>query len=95
MRMGGERINVNRRGGVYNYLAHMGTTDCDAAKGLSTVMMKPYPKSDTERPSRQMVERWNDENPIEAAPGIGECPQCHKYLGKCPYCHRPRPTRPK
>lgn len=61
IRLGAHRVSLNRRRGVYHYLAHM-TGDCDTTKGWDCSMLKPYPEAG-ETPREKMVERWNEANP--------------------------------
>ena len=63
IRLGATRISANRKRGVAHYIAHMTNPACDTTSGYSCAMLKPYPKADADTPWRQMVKRWNDENP--------------------------------
>ncbi len=52
-------ISVNRRRGVSNWIEHMdGSAVCPSGDWTSA-MLKPYPKIESERPSRQMIARWD------------------------------------
>ncbi len=60
VRLGAVRTRVNRRQGVFHYIAHADmSADCEHLKGWSCAMMKPYPKSVTDRPYAQMMARWD------------------------------------
>ena len=71
MRMGAGHLTVNRKRGVYHYLDHRGIGPrCDAAADCGSIMLKPYPKIDSERPWYKMIERWNAEQiELEAKAG--------------------------
>ena len=59
VRLGANRISVNRKRGVYHYIAHAdGSTFCYEPGEWSTVMLKPYPKREADRPRFQMCQRW-------------------------------------
>lgn len=64
VRLGASRFRVNRKQGVYHYIAHQdGTPICGGDVKWSTAMLKPYPTRDEDKPRFQMVQRWNAENP--------------------------------
>jgi hypothetical protein len=64
MRVGGNRISVNRKQGVMHYIDHMLVASCGSDKSFSCSMMKPYPTVDKEKPLFRMIEKWNLENPV-------------------------------
>ncbi len=68
MRLGAQRIRVNRKQGVYHYIAHtgLGTSPCVPGE-WSTVMLKPYPKNEADKPRFQMQQRWDA---IEVLPSL-------------------------
>jgi hypothetical protein len=59
VRLGAQKIRVNRKQGVYHYIAHLGSGRPPCVPGeWSTVMLKPYPVREEDKPRFQMVERW-------------------------------------
>lgn len=59
VRLGAQRIRANRKQGVYHYIVHKGTGNLPCVPGdWSTVMLKPYPKREEDKPRFQMVQRW-------------------------------------
>lgn len=60
VRLGAQRISVERRRGVAHYIVHLGK-GCGSDDGYACAMVKPYPKRDEEKPWFQMIERWNAE----------------------------------
>ena len=63
VRLGAEKIRVNRMPGVMHYIAHADYSPMHDGKWLCS-MMKPYPKDEAGKPYFQMVQRWNVENKI-------------------------------
>ena len=67
MRLGAHRIRSNGKRGVAHYLAHLaGPGDCQAPNEFTSVMLKPYPKRDEDKAWFQMIQRWNELNPVQA-----------------------------
>lgn len=60
MRLGGMRTRVGRKHGVWHYLDHVRPYGCDAAENFTSVMLKPYPARDEDKPWFQMIQRWNE-----------------------------------
>jgi len=59
VRLSAMRISVNRKRGVAHCIVYM---DGGVPEGdWSCAAMKPYPKNEADRPSRQMIKRWNEE----------------------------------
>lgn len=66
VRLGASRIRVNRKQGVFHYIAHTDDSPfCLPRIDWSTVMLKPYPKNEADKPRVHMVQRW------EALPRAG------------------------
>ena len=60
VRLGAFHITANRRRGVAHYIAHKGDDDgCKAPQVYTSSMLKPYPKTDAEKPWFHMCQRWN------------------------------------
>lgn len=61
VRLGAERVSMDRRRGVYHYIAHTdnGTRAC--GDSWDCVMFKPYPEQ-SEKPWVKMLARWEAEN---------------------------------
>jgi len=59
VRLSAVRITVNGKRGVAHCIAYMGGGVPEG--DWSCAMLKPYPKNEDERPCRQMVKRWNEE----------------------------------
>ena len=59
VRLGAQRITVERRSGVYHYIVHRDETDaCDGP--WTCIAVKPYPKDETQREYAKMIRRWNE-----------------------------------
>jgi recombinational DNA repair protein (RecF pathway) len=59
MRLGTQRISVNRKRGVIHCIEHMLPKGCRANEGLCVVMLKPYPKRDEDKDSFKLIQQWN------------------------------------
>ncbi len=58
VRLSATRITVNRKRGVAHAIVYLGGGMPEG--DWSCAMMKPYPKNESERPSRQMMQRWEE-----------------------------------
>ncbi len=58
VRLGANKIWVNRKHGVYNYIAHMDGTPMHTPDTWSCVAMKPCDKKIEDRPYSKLIERW-------------------------------------
>lgn len=66
VRLGASPVRANRKKGVYHYIAHADfSADCEFLKAgdWDCAMLKPYPKSETDKPYVQMMARW-DHRPL-------------------------------
>ena len=69
VRLGARKIRVNRKQGVYHYIAHMdGETAINGQ--WCCAMFKPYPKDTNDREYKRMMDRWNATPPPDK-PGGG------------------------
>lgn len=60
VRMGGERVRVNRKNGVMHRIVHMADSTPPCVPGDWTcIMFKPYPKNEADKAWYQMRERWD------------------------------------
>jgi hypothetical protein len=61
VRLGANRLTVNRKRGVAHYIAH---TDGSPACGgdWTCIALKPYPKVEAEKAYSKLVARWNESN---------------------------------
>lgn len=63
VRLRAQRITVNRRRGVRHWIEHL-LADSPKRGGVcvpgdwATVMLKPYPKAEADRPRVAMIQRW-------------------------------------
>lgn len=57
VRLGAYRLSVNRKRGVGHYIAHRDGSPMHE-RGWDCVMLKPYPKNESERPYRKLIDRW-------------------------------------
>ncbi len=51
-------ISVNRRRGVSHWIEHMDGSKVCLAGDWGCAALKPYAKVESERPSRQLIARW-------------------------------------
>lgn len=61
VRLGGHKIKVNRKHGIIHYIAHTDGSPMHHDE-WSCIMMKPYPKAESDKPRAQMVARWDAMN---------------------------------
>lgn len=63
VRLGGHRVRVNRRQGVWHYIAHAWGRGADCQWLLNgdwhSLAIKPYPKIEADKAYIQLIERWN------------------------------------
>lgn len=63
VRLRASRMSYNRKRGVVHYLEHDNHFQpCDAVKGFTSTMFKPYQPSG-KQPCDEMMARWNAKNP--------------------------------
>lgn len=58
VRLGASRITVNRKRGVYHYIAHLNSGTPACGGDWTCAALKPYPKDESQRESRKLVARW-------------------------------------
>lgn len=69
VRLGATRIRVNHKNGVHHYIAHKkAASGCQATQPYSTMMFKPYPKSDADKPWFKMRAEWDAANAVKIVP---------------------------
>jgi hypothetical protein len=58
VRLRAVKISVNRKRGVSHWIEHMDGTNVCVAGDWTCAALKPYAKVENDRPSRQLVARW-------------------------------------
>lgn len=58
VRLGGTRVRVNRKNGVFHQIVHMDGSPVCVPGEWTTLMFKPYPKLDSEKGWHKMISRW-------------------------------------
>lgn len=59
IRLGGSRVTVQRKRGVFHYIDHADCSPCQHTKGWSTIMMKPYPARNEDKAWFKMLAAWD------------------------------------
>jgi len=61
VRLGANRMTINRRQGVYHYIVHR--DESPACNGpWDCVAIKPYPKVEADKPYAKLIARWEQAN---------------------------------
>lgn len=68
VRLGGTRVRVNRKNGVYHHIVHLDDSPVCVPGQWTSLMFKPYPKLDHDKPWHKMLARWND-RPADGSAG--------------------------
>jgi hypothetical protein len=62
VRLRAMKISVSRIPGVMHYVDHMDGSRMHSEEWECS-MLKPYPKTDADKPYMKMIQRWDEENP--------------------------------
>ena len=73
VRLGANKITVNRKRGVFHYVAHMDGSPMHES-GWDSICLKPYPKIEADKPYAQLIERWNTHNAAVVRQERSDCP---------------------